>query len=216
MLSILKQMLLVQQRQHEAQQAKLSHMQEFVDKFRFNAKRASLVQSRIKAINRETVIEAVEDEKNGFHFTFFDAGQLGRNVIQIANVSFGFPGCPLLFKDVDLSIEQTSRIALVGPNGAGKSTLLNLIQGKLVPTSGILHVNPQLRVAVFTQHHLDSFDLSISPMQNMMNRWPKAQEAELRSHLGRFEITGNDMVKPMKFSSGGQKSRWAMKYVTSL
>lgn len=87
--------------------------------------------------------------------------------------------------------------------------MLNLIQNKLTPWDGIIRVNPQLRIGVFTQHHMDSFNLSISPLQNMMNTYPQATEAELRAHLGRFEVTGNDALKPMKFSSGGQKSRVA-------
>ncbi len=120
-----KEMFIVQQKQHEAQQVKLSHMQEFVDKFRFNAKRASLVQSRIKSIERETVVEAVEEEAQ-FSFSFFDAGQLGRPVIQIEGVTFGFSPQRLLFEDVHLGIDQSSRIALVGPNGAGKVGYLQL------------------------------------------------------------------------------------------
>jgi ATP-binding cassette subfamily F protein 3 len=193
-------------------------MQEFVDKFRFNAKRASLVQSRIKAINKEKeeLIEDVVDETS-FQFTFPDAGSIGHNAIKLQQVSFGYMKnnqTKLLFSNVDLSIEQSSRIALVGPNGAGKSTLLNLIQLKLQPTEGFISVNPQLRLATFTQHHLDSFDLNLSPVQNMMNRWPQAHEADLRSHLGRYEISGNDALKPMKFSSGGQKSRVAFACLT--
>lgn len=88
-----------------------------------------------------------------------------------------------------------------------QSTLLNLIQGKLNPIDGIIKINQQLRIAVFTQHHLDTFDLSLSPLQNMMARWQGSTEAEIRAHLGRYEITGNDAIKPMKYSSGGQKSR---------
>ena len=197
-------------------------MQEFVDKFRYNAKRASLVQSRIKAIEKEKAENPVEDvvEEANFSFSFPDAGQLGSNVIKLQQVSFGYPSPGVsaannyLFSDVDLSIEQTSRIALVGPNGAGKSTLLNLIQQKIQPSSGFIYVNPQLRLAIFTQHHLDSFDLSLSPLQNMMKRWPKAGEADLRAHLGKYEMQGNDALKPMKFTSGGQKSRVAFACLT--
>jgi len=191
-------------KQHDAQMAKIEHMQEFVDKFRYNAKRASLVQSRIKAIQKETlVLEEVEEEEKAFSFFFPDCGSLGQPVIKIDNVSFSYPNQEPLFRSVDLAIDQTSRIALVGPNGAGKSTLLNLLQGKLKATDGIVVVNPQLRIGIFTQYHMDSWDLKLSPLQNMMNRWPLAPEAELRSHLGRYEINGNDALKPMKFSSGG-------------
>ena len=210
-----KEQLLVQQRQYEAQQAKLGHMQEFVDKFRFNAKRASLVQSRIKAIEREVLVDNVESEKE-FHFKFDDAGQLGRPIISIEGVTFGYPNKERvpLFENVHLNIDQRSRVALVGPNGAGKSTLLNLIQAKLVPWDGIIRINPSLRVAVFTQHHIDSFDLLKSPLDNMRAKWPLVPEQELRSHLGRYEIQGNDALKPMKFSSGGQKSRVAFAFLT--
>ncbi len=122
-----KEMQVVQQKQHEAQQVKLQHMQDFVDKFRYNAKRASLVQSRIKALEKETVIEAVEEEAE-FNFEFFDAGQLGRPIIQIEGVEFGYPNLhgekvDPLFRDVHLGIDQSSRVALVGPNGAGKVIL---------------------------------------------------------------------------------------------
>ena len=209
-----KEQQLVQQRQHEAQMVKVQHMQEFVDKFRYNAKRASLVQSRIKAIERETVVEAVEEEEKQFTFNFIDSGELGRPVVQIEGVTFGYSSSNILFRNVHLGIEQSSRIALVGPNGAGKSTLLNLIQNKLTPLDGYVHVNAQLRLGIFTQHHLDSFDLNVSPLQNMLNRWPKAIEADLRGHLGRYDICGNDALKPMKFSSGGQKSRAAFACLT--
>jgi ATP-binding cassette subfamily F protein 3 len=100
------------------------------------------------------------------------------------------------------------------PNGAGKSTLLNLVQGKLEPLDGTIFLNSQLRLGVFTQHHLDSFDLTLSAMQNMLLRWPLAMEPDLRAHLGRYEISGNDAVKPMKFMSGGQKSRVSFAVLT--
>ena len=128
-----KEMRIVQQKQHEAQMVKMQHMQEFVDKFRYNAKRASLVQSRIKVIEKETIVEAVEDEVT-FSFSFFDAGQLGRPIIQIEGVTFGYKynptaatvgpagteAAPALFYDVHLGVDQSSRVALVGPNGCGK------------------------------------------------------------------------------------------------
>lgn len=104
--------------------------------------------------------------------------------------------------------------ALVGPNGCGKSTLLKLVQSHIKPIDGIVRVNTQLRLGIFTQHHLDSFDLALSAVENMSKRWPLALEAELRAHLGKFEIHGNDAMKPLKFISGGQKSRVAFACLT--
>lgn len=150
-------------------------------------------------------------------FSFVDAGGLGTPIIQIREVNFGYGGggtTQRLFKNVSMSVDMTSRIALVGPNGCGKTTLLNLVQGKLQPQEGSVFLNPQLRLGIFTQYHLDSFDLTLSPVQNMQAKWPLASDQELRAHLGRFEITGNDALKPMKFMSGGQKSRVSFAVLT--
>ena len=75
-------------------------------------------------------------------------------------------------------------------------------------------MSPQLRISVFTQYHLDSFDLNVSPLQNLLNKYPKSNESDLRAHLGRYEIHGDDALKPMKYSSGGQKSRVAFASMT--
>lgn len=139
--------ILVKQRQYDAQQVKVKHMQEFIDKFRYNAKRASLVQSRIKQLEKEELIELEDNEEdlNPFNFVFPDCGKLSNNIVIFEDVAFGYPApepgaAPpkLLFEKVTLSIMQTSRVALVGPNGCGKSTLLKLIQSKILPTEGRL------------------------------------------------------------------------------
>lgn len=187
-----EEMRVVQQKQYEAQQIKLQHMQEFVDKFRYNAKRASLVQSRIKQIEKQILIEKIEDEEE-FEFEFYDSGQLGRPIIAIEGVTFGFNSLvtgkrlEALFKDVHLNIDQSSRVALVGPNGAGKSTLLKLIQGKYQSWDGVVRINPQLRIGIFTQHHMDSFDLTISPLQNLMNQFPSSNEVSKTLLSGIFD-----------------------------
>ena len=107
--------LLVKQRQHEAQQVKRQHMQEFVDKFRYNAKRASLVQSRIKSMEKEEVIE-LEEEDSVFQFSFPDCGLISSTVVMFQDVAFGYSvkaavdkpsATKLLFQNVNLSVLQT-------------------------------------------------------------------------------------------------------------
>ncbi len=194
-----EEMRVVQQKQYEAQQIKLQHMQEFVDKFRYNAKRASLVQSRIKQIEKQILIEKIEDEEE-FEFEFYDSGQLGRPIIAIEGVTFGFNSLvtgkrlEALFKDVHLNIDQSSRVALVGPNGAGKSTLLKLIQGKYQSWDGVVRINPQLRIGIFTQHHMDSFDLTISPLQNLMNQFPSSNEVSKILRSGIFDTQNSLLI----------------------
>ena len=92
---------------------------------------------------------------------------------------------------------------------AGKTTLLNLIMGKIRPIDGSVTVNGGLRVGHFTQHHTDNFDLGLSAVENMMNIFDSSEDQEMRSFLGRFQIQGNDALKPMGLLSGGQKSRVA-------
>lgn len=82
------------------------------------------------------------------------------------------------------------------------------------PWEGTIKINPNLKLGIFTQHHMDSFDLNISPLQNLMNLFPASNEATLRAHLGQYQVTGDDSLKPMKFSSGGQKSRVAFAALT--
>jgi ATPase subunit of ABC transporter with duplicated ATPase domains len=91
----------------------------------------------------------------------------------------------------------------------GKTTLLNLIMGKLKPLKGTVSINAALRIGHFTQHSADNFDLKLSAVENLLNIFEEAEDQEIRSFLGKFQIQGNDALKPMMLLSGGQKSRVA-------
>eukprot|EP00611_Tribonema_gayanum_P019293 TRINITY_DN3317_c0_g1_i5.p1 TRINITY_DN3317_c0_g1~~TRINITY_DN3317_c0_g1_i5.p1 ORF type:complete len:356 (+),score=137.83 TRINITY_DN3317_c0_g1_i5:209-1276(+) len=198
-----------QRRAYEANKAQREHMQEFIDKFRYNAKRASLVQSRIKALDKMEEIDEVENEIP-FEFSLPAPTAIGRPVLGVEGVSFGYDAVHgLLFQNVHFGVDMESRIAIVGPNGAGKSTLLNVMMDKLKPVSGYVHRNPQLKIAAFTQHHAEQFDYRLNAVDNMLRMWPKVPEQDMRSFLGKFRITGNIATRPLKFLSGGQKSRVA-------
>ncbi|KAH7550085.1 hypothetical protein JRO89_XS13G0132800 [Xanthoceras sorbifolium] len=172
-----------QQKAFEANERARSHMQvnpafpsdsdTFIDKFRYNAKRASLVQSRIKALDKMGYVdEVVNDPDYKFEFPTPD-DRPGPPIISFSDASFGYPGGPILFKNLNFGIDLDSRIAMVGPNGIGKSTILKLIAGELQPSSGTVFRSAKVRIAVFSQHHVDGLDLSSNPLLYMMRCFPK-------------------------------------------
>ncbi|PHU27959.1 ABC transporter F family member 3 [Capsicum chinense] len=203
-----------QQKAFEANERTRAHMQTFIDKFRYNAKRASLVQSRIKALERiGRVDEVINDPDYKFEFPSPD-DRPGAPIISFSDASFGYPGGPVLFKNLNFGIDLDSRVAMVGPNGIGKSTILKLISGELQPISGTVFRSAKVRIAVFSQHHVDGLDLSSNPLLYMMRCFPGVPEQKLRGHLGSFGITGNLALQPMYTLSGGQKSRVAFSKIT--
>ncbi|KAI3687431.1 hypothetical protein L1987_81127 [Smallanthus sonchifolius] len=203
-----------QQKAFESNERSREHMQAFIDKFRYNAKRASLVQSRIKALDRlGHVDEVVNDPDYKFDFPTPD-DRPGPPIISFSDASFGYPGGPILFKNLNFGIDLDSRVAMVGPNGIGKSTILKLISGDLQPTSGTVFRSAKVRIAVFSQHHVDGLDLTSNPLLYMMRCFPGVPEQKLRSHLGSFGVTGNLALQPMYTLSGGQKSRVAFAKIT--
>ncbi|XP_044477073.1 ABC transporter F family member 3 [Mangifera indica] len=203
-----------QQKAFESNERSRAHMQAFIDKFRYNAKRASLVQSRIKALDRMGhVDEVVNDPDYKFEFPTPD-DRPGPPIISFSDASFGYPGGPVLFKNLNFGIDLDSRIAMVGPNGIGKSTILKLIAGELQPSSGTVFRSAKVRIAVFSQHHVDGLDLSSNPLLYMMRCFPGVPEQKLRAHLGSFGVTGNLALQPMYTLSGGQKSRVAFAKIT--
>ena len=135
------------ERAAEAAELKRKHVQSFIDKFRFNAKRASLVQSRIKALERMEVLDPAETDDPRWKFEFPDPGPLGIPVLQVSDVAFGYDPARPLFRGVNFAVDLDSRIALVGPNGAGKSTLVKLILGELAAQEGHISRNAKLRTA---------------------------------------------------------------------
>jgi ATP-binding cassette subfamily F protein 3 len=140
-------------------------------------------------------------------FRFPAVEPLPSPVMSLAGVSFAYANSPVLLSNIELSVESKSRMAIVGPNGAGKTTLLKLLTGQLEPTQGIARVNPRLRVAYFSQHHVDQLDMSLSPVELFMRKFPGNPEEEQRRLLGAFGISGPLALQRISTLSGGQKSR---------
>eukprot|EP00197_Chlamydomonas_leiostraca_P008797 CAMPEP_0202864636 /NCGR_PEP_ID=MMETSP1391-20130828/4798_1 /ASSEMBLY_ACC=CAM_ASM_000867 /TAXON_ID=1034604 /ORGANISM="Chlamydomonas leiostraca, Strain SAG 11-49" /LENGTH=767 /DNA_ID=CAMNT_0049544399 /DNA_START=78 /DNA_END=2381 /DNA_ORIENTATION=- len=198
----------------EAQDMKRKHVQSFIDRFRFNANRAALVQSRIKALERMAEVSVMEEDPE-YIFRFPDPAEvINPPVIGFNDVSFNYPGGPTLFRNLNFGLDLESRAAIVGPNGIGKSTLLGLISGHLQPTQGHITRNPKVRLAVFSQHHVDGMDLALTPLASMQRAYPDVKDDLLRGHLGSFGLPQELAEKPMYQLSGGQKNRVALAKMT--
>ena len=208
-----EEQLKTQSRQHEAQEKSRAHMQEFIDKFRCNAKRAAMVQSRIKQMEKMVLIDDVEAESS-FTFKFKEPDACPGPYLQILDVSFGYKVNSILFKDVNFGLDMDTRIALVGNNGSGKSTFMNVIGGELEPLEGRVIRNPKARIAKFTQHHAEVLNMQQTPYEFMITKFPSSDKDSLRAHLGKMGLSGEKAVQPIYTLSGGQKSRIAFAILT--
>lgn len=196
----------------ESQLDKISHIQKFIDKFRYNAKRASLVQSRIKAIQRiDLVADVVSDPACVFMFP--NPEKLSPPVCRLDEAKLGYYA-KVVLSGVNINIDLETRIALIGPNGAGKSTLVKSLTGDLELIDGYRYLHNRLRIGMFTQHHMDLLDLRLSAVEQLSQRYPLEQAEKFRSHLGSFGISGNLALRPMYLLSGGQKSRVSFAMIT--
>jgi ATP-binding cassette subfamily F protein 3 len=179
-----------------------------------------MVQSRIKTVEKmdAEAPEAVVVDPI-WRFSIPSSAPLTRPIISIDDVSFDYnltnddgskkKEADFLLQKVNFGVDLSSRIAILGANGQGKTTLLNLVMGKLRPVKGSVTINGGLRIGHFTQQHVDSFNFSLSAVENLLNIFDTAEDQEIRSFLGKFQIQGNDALKPMELLSGGQKSRVA-------
>jgi ATP-binding cassette subfamily F protein 3 len=198
-----------QKAQFEASEKRKKHVQAFIDRFRYNANRAALVQSRIKSLERmQKVADVISDPDIVFNFPAPE--KLHPPILQCVDMGFGYTPERMLFEKQTFSIAMDSRIAIVGPNGAGKSTLIKLLCGSLLPTVGYITKSSKLRLALFTQHHTDQLDMNLNPIDQIIQKYPGSLVPDVRAHLGQFGVNGDMQIQTLRTLSGGQKSRVAL------
>ncbi|XP_039297067.1 ATP-binding cassette sub-family F member 3 [Nilaparvata lugens] len=197
-----------QQREWEAQQQHRAHVQEFIDRFRYNANRASSVQSKIKMLERLPELKNVEKEVEVV-LKFPETEPLSPPILQLNEVCFSYvKGKPIL-TNVNLGATLESRICIVGDNGAGKTTLLKLIMGLLSPSSGDQHTHRAIKFGYFSQHHVDQLAMGVSSVELLQQSYPGKPVEEYRRQLGSFGVSGDLALQTVGSLSGGQKSRVA-------
>ncbi|GAA5957232.1 hypothetical protein JCM8115_006923 [Rhodotorula mucilaginosa] len=195
-----------QKREYEAQLQYRQHLQAFIDKWRYNAARASQAQMKIKILEKLPELTPPEED-DVVTFKFPETDKISPPLLQLSDVDFGYTKDKLLLKGVNMDVGLDARIGLIGANGAGKSTLIKLLIGELQPIRGQQSRNGRLRIAYFAQHHIDSLDLTVNSVAYLQKLFPGLTEQQYRQHLGAFGITGMTSLQLIGTLSGGQKSR---------
>lgn len=205
-----------QMKKYHWEQDQIKHMKEYIARFGHgSAKLARQAQSKEKTLAkmvREGLTERVVSEAVS-DFAFPDPETIPPPMLMFQEVAFGYPGCEILFRNVDFGLDCDSRVALVGPNGAGKTTLLKLITGDLAPVEGNVRPHTKLRIARFTQHFVDVLDLTLTPLDYFVTLFAKKSVEAVRTYLGRFGISGEVQTQVMGQLSDGQKSRVVFAYM---
>ena len=200
----------IQSGQFKNQQAKIKQEERLIERFRAKASKAKMAQSRIKALEKMERVDDVDDDNPSVNFSFKFSKQSGRHVIRIEDLNKSYPGVPIV-KNATATIEKGDKIALIGANGRGKSTVLKIIAGADKNNfTGMCETGHNVTQTFFAQHQLEALHLENTLIQELQSFAPKHTETELRSILGCFLFTGDDVFKKIKVLSGGEKSRVAL------
>ncbi len=199
-----------QQAAFEKQQERKAHIEDFVRRFRAQATKARQAQSRIKELERMVDIEPAHVD-SPFQFRFREAVKTPSTLLTCEEISVGYHRA--LFDKFSITIASDARIGLLGPNGQGKSTLLKTLVGQKPLLAGDIHYSDHLVMGYCAQHQTDVMDLDASPLLLMRRLDGKASEQELRNFLGSFAFKGEQVDKPIRDFSGGEKSRLALALV---
>jgi ATP-binding cassette subfamily F protein 3 len=190
------------------QAKEVSRVQQFVDRFRYQANKARQVQSRIKQLEKVKLIELQRDVKR-VKFKFPLPSTSGRHVLDLQGISKRY-GEKIVYTSLDFSVERGQRIALVGENGAGKSTLLKMLAGVLSPDKGTRTVGHGVSLHYFAQHQAETLNPEHTILDSLGEVSSTAETNFLRGLAGAFLFSGQDQKKPIKALSGGERNRVAL------
>jgi ATP-binding cassette subfamily F protein 3 len=190
------------------QRERIEQLEVFINRFRYQATKAKQVQSRIKELEKMERIEIPEEEK-AIHFAFPQPKQSGRIAAEFNGVAKSYDEKEV-FRDVNFMIERGDRIALVGVNGAGKSTLIKLLAQEESLTSGEYKLGHNVQADYFAQDQYKELNADARILDDLGNLFPNSTQTELRSLLGCFLFSGDDVFKRIGVLSGGERNRYAL------
>jgi len=194
---------------YENQQREIAHHEDFIRRFRAKASKASQAQARIKLLEKMERIDPPDVAESTIKFKFPQPPRSGQRVASLQHVRQAY-GDHLVYDDLSLEIEKQERISLVGPNGAGKSTLLKILGGLVPIEGGTRELGHNVTTGYFSQQRVETLNLESAVLDEALLLATGVSEQDARTLLGAFLFRGDDVFKPVKVLSGGEKSRLAL------
>lgn len=194
-----------QEAAYARQQAMLAKEQRFIDRFEKHAAKAAQVQSRIKKLDK---IEKIEEPKRRevVPFDFRKPPRSGDDVLKVFDISKRY-GSRVIYDHFSFEIKRGERWCVMGVNGAGKSTLLKMVAGVSKPDEGVIKLGASLKMGYFAQDALELLNSEFTIWEQIEHDFPLESISARRSLLGAFQFSGDDIEKPIRILSGGEKSR---------
>ena len=191
------------------QQKQIKDTERFIERFRSKNTKATQVQSRVKMLDKLEKIEAPTEQKHTMNLRLPQPKRLPLNVASCRNVTKHY-GNIEVFNNMDMLVERGQKIGLVGHNGAGKSTLLKMLAGVESVSSGAIRMGSNIDRAYYAQHQLETLDPDDTVFESIQKVSPGWSETEMRTYLGSFMFSGDEIEKYVKVLSGGEKARVAL------
>ena len=195
--------------QYKNQQKKIQQVEQFIERFRYKATKAKQVQSRIKALDKIDRVELDEDTAKRIKFRLPSPPRCGQEIIKLTNVKKNYD-TKVVYGNLNFTLMQGEKIALVGENGAGKTTLLKMIAGMLEVSSGVIDYGHRVIVEYYAQHQLETLNPKASIFDEISTTTAHLSPEQRRKLLGAFLFSGDDVFKQIDVLSGGEKARVAL------
>ena len=188
------------------EERKRAHAEAFINRFRAQASKAKMVQSRIKMLERLPKLEGLADIES-LDFEFRHAPFAAKTLLEARNISFGYTADNFLFRHINLTLNARDRFGVIGNNGKGKSTLLNVLSGGLKPLTGELKSHPDMQLGYFGQTNIQRLNQKLTIEQEIEQTNPALTRTQVRNICGTMMFGGDLALKKISVLSGGEKSR---------
>ena len=188
------------------EERKRAHAEAFINRFRAQASKAKMVQSRIKMLERIPKLDEIADIES-LDFEFRHAPFTAKSLLEARDLSFGYTPDHLLFRHMNLTINARDKFGVIGNNGKGKSTLLNVISSGLIPVTGEIKVHPDMRLGYFGQTNIQRLNPKLTIEEEIEQTNPALTRTQVRNICGTMMFGGDLALKKVAVLSGGEKSR---------